>query len=91
MIKKRGKEGRIKEGERKECWKRVKGNCRTQESEKGNVKGASLGNEGNINIGEGGSKVTEHSRTQFLWWGNGKMDGGFLINEGEIYCRRHER
>lgn len=89
MIKKRGKKGHIKEGERKECGKRVKGNCRTQGSEKGNVKGASLGNEGNINTGEGGSKVTEHSRTQLLWWGNGKMDGGFLQKKEGDKCRRH--
>jgi hypothetical protein len=66
LIKKRGKEGHIKEVEREECGKRVKENCRTQGSEKGNVKGASLGNEGDINTGEGGRKLTEHSRTQLL-------------------------
>ena len=75
--------------EREECGKRVKENCRTQGSEKGNVKGASLGNEGNINTGEGGGKVTEHSRTQLLWWGNGKMDGGFLQKKERDKCRRH--
>ena len=67
LIKELGKGGHINEVEREEGGKSVKGNCRTQGSEKGKVKGASLGNEGNINTGEGGSKVTEHSRTQLLW------------------------
>ena len=56
MIKKRGKDGHIKEWERKECGKRVKGNCRIQEPEKQNVKGASLGKEGDINTGERGAR-----------------------------------
>jgi hypothetical protein len=51
-----GEEGHLREGERGKCGKRVKGNCRIQEPEKQNVKGASLGKEGDINTGERGAR-----------------------------------
>lgn len=60
LIREMGKDLRDgeREGGEREGGKRVKGNCRIQGSEKGNVKGNPLGRERDIITGEGGSKVT---------------------------------